>query len=94
MPIFKLLEGRPKRVFFSAAAAFLGGILFFRCPCVGVVEEKDLAEEQERRRKDRCGYGRKSTEERGWAITLFARGQSDHISLPIDFDFDLPSPNT
>jgi len=29
IPIFKLFPGLPRRVFFSAAAAFLGGILFF-----------------------------------------------------------------
>ena len=29
MPILRLLLGRPRRVFFSGAPAFLGGILFF-----------------------------------------------------------------
>jgi hypothetical protein len=29
IPIFKLLPGRPNKTFFSGAAAFFGGILFF-----------------------------------------------------------------
>lgn len=44
IPIFKLLPGLPSSVFFSAAAAFLGGILdFFFAAATGV--EKILREQ-------------------------------------------------
>lgn len=81
MPIFKLFEGRPKRVFFSGAAAFLGGILFFRCPKEGGVDEKDLWEEQ-KIEDDKDDDGGKSTEERAWRAPTLA-GKTDILILSI-----------
>lgn len=47
IPIFKLLLGLPSRTFFSAAGAFLGGILFLTEPCAAGEEKKNLQEENE-----------------------------------------------
>jgi len=40
MPILRLLPGLPRRTFFSAAAAFFGGIFFF-APLVAEVEKNE-----------------------------------------------------
>jgi hypothetical protein len=50
MPILRLLLGRPRRVFFSGAAAFLGGIFF-------LMESDGDVEKNERETKDDAKIG-------------------------------------
>ena len=41
MPILRLLPGRPSRIFFSGAAAFFGGILFFAARVADVEDKRN-----------------------------------------------------